>query len=126
MRGLQAVSFLEGYADAAGVDGGEFCGAPGFFLEGAVGVDPAAALLVLGVKGGDVFNQKADHGLFADGLGEGWVAESDEVDAGALAFHAGVRRRGGVAEGFGEAADIGPPGEGGGDVGGGEDGDGGF
>jgi hypothetical protein len=93
---------LESDADAAGVDGGEFGRTPGFFLEWAVGVDDAAALLVFGVEGGDILNQEADHGLFADGFGQSWVAEQVEADACAVALDAGVVRGRAVAEGFGE------------------------
>ena len=62
--------FHEAYADAAGVECSELAGAPGFGLQGTVGMDLAATLLVVGVRGINVLDVKANHCLVANGAGQ--------------------------------------------------------
>src|SRR6266436_2062333 len=104
--------FLKRYADAVGVYRTELFRAPGLGLQWAVGMHFASALLVFGIQGFDAFYGEAHHGLVADLARQFFVAHAGYVQVGVAAVDSYVGRRRGVAKGFLEAADLGPPIEG--------------
>lgn len=71
---------LKGYANTVGVDGGEFRCAPRLFLERTVGVDDASPPYILGVHGGDIFDDETHHGLLADRAGKVVPANPGDMD----------------------------------------------
>src|SRR6266850_3586059 len=101
--------FLKRHADAVGVDRAELFRAPGLGLQRAVGVYFASALLVFGIQGFDAFYGEAHHGLVADLARQFFVAHAGYVQVGLAAADSHIGRWRGVAKGFREAADLGPP-----------------
>src|SRR6266436_7118274 len=104
--------FLERHADAVGVYRAKLFRAPGLGLQWAVGMHFASALLVFGIQGFDAFYGEAHHGLVADLARQFFVAHARYVQVGLAAVDSYIGRRRGVAKGFLEAADLGPPIEG--------------
>src|SRR6266849_3890725 len=101
--------FLKRHTDAVGVYRAELFRAPGIGLQWAVGMHFASALLVFGVQGLDAFYGEAHHGLVADLARQFFVAHTGYVQVGLAAVDSYIGRRRGVAKGFREAADLGPP-----------------
>lgn len=103
--------FEEGDADSVRVVGRKLERSPGLSGKAAVGMNFAAALLVLREEARDIVDDDAHHRLIADGLRYGFVGYGGDMNRGSIAGYASVIRRRVIAKVLRESADVSPPGE---------------